>query len=67
MKNTAVLINVSRGGIVDEIALFDALKEGTIWAAGLTYSKTEPVPLDNPASDTSECYGPLLAHRQRQH
>jgi len=48
MKGTAVLINVSRGGIVDEIALFDALKEGTIWAAGLDVFKTEPVPLDNP-------------------
>ena len=48
MKNTAVLINVSRGGIVDEIALFDALQEGTIWAAGLDVFKTEPVPLDNP-------------------
>jgi len=48
MKSTAVLINVSRGGIVDEIALFDALKEGTIWAAGLDVFKTEPVPLDNP-------------------
>ena len=48
MKNTAVLINVSRGGIVDEIALFDALQEGTIWAAGLDVFETEPVPLDNP-------------------
>jgi len=48
MKNTAVLVNVSRGGIVDEMALFEALKAGTIWAAGLDVFKTEPVPLDNP-------------------
>lgn len=47
MKNTAVLINVSRGGIVDESALYDALKDGGIWAAGLDVFETEPVPLDN--------------------
>jgi glyoxylate reductase len=48
MKNTAVLINVARGGIVDEKALYDALKDGTIWAAGLDVFETEPVPLNNP-------------------
>ncbi|KAA0955770.1 D-glycerate dehydrogenase [Sporosarcina sp. ANT_H38] len=47
MKNTAVLINVARGGIVDESALYDALKDGEIWAAGLDVFETEPVPLDN--------------------
>ncbi|MDW0111504.1 2-hydroxyacid dehydrogenase [Sporosarcina aquimarina] len=48
MKKTAVLINVSRGGIVDEAALYTALKENTIWAAGLDVFETEPVPLENP-------------------
>ncbi|MHA6258824.1 2-hydroxyacid dehydrogenase [Sporosarcina sp. CAU 1771] len=48
MKNTGVLINVARGGIVDEIALYDALKKGTIWAAGLDVFEIEPVPLDHP-------------------
>ncbi|NYF23354.1 D-glycerate dehydrogenase [Sporosarcina sp. JAI121] len=48
MKSTAVLINVSRGGIVDETDLYEALKDGTIWAAGLDVFETEPVPLDNP-------------------
>ena len=48
MKNTAVLINAARGGIVDEAALFEALKNGGIWAAGLDVFATEPVPLDNP-------------------
>jgi len=48
MKNTGVLINVARGGIVDEAALYDALKNGTIWAAGLDVFEKEPVPLDHP-------------------
>lgn len=48
MKNTGVLINVARGGIVDEAALYDALKNGTIWAAGLDVFEKEPIPLDHP-------------------
>ncbi|MGG0644101.1 D-glycerate dehydrogenase [Sporosarcina gallistercoris] len=48
MKRTAVLINVSRGGIVDETALYSALKDNTIWAAGLDVFETEPVSLENP-------------------
>ncbi|MBD7909090.1 2-hydroxyacid dehydrogenase [Sporosarcina gallistercoris] len=48
MKRTAVLINVSRGGIVDETALYNALADNTIWAAGLDVFETEPVPLENP-------------------
>lgn len=48
MKNTAILINVSRGGIVDESALYNALTDNSIWAAGLDVFETEPVPLDHP-------------------
>lgn len=48
MKKTAVLINVARGGIVDEAALYQALKEREIWAAGLDVYQKEPVPLNNP-------------------
>lgn len=48
MKNTAVLINTARGGIVNENALYDALKSGAIWAAGLDVFAQEPVPLDHP-------------------
>lgn len=48
MKNTAVLINVARGGIVDETALYEALKNDTIWAAGLDVFEEEPVSLDHP-------------------
>lgn len=48
MKETACLINVARGGIVDEAALYDALKAEKIWGAGLDVFETEPVPLDHP-------------------
>lgn len=48
MKNTAILINTARGGIVNEEALFHALKEGGIWAAGLDVFEQEPVSLEDP-------------------
>ncbi|MDO6657736.1 D-glycerate dehydrogenase [Anaerobacillus sp. 1_MG-2023] len=48
MKRSAVLINTARGGIVNEDALYEALTNGVIWAAGLDVFKEEPVPLDHP-------------------
>ena len=42
MKPTAVLINMARGGIVDDAALVEALKAGTLWAAGLDVYENEP-------------------------
>ncbi len=43
MKKTAILINTARGAIVDEAALIDALKTGTIAAAALDVYSTEPL------------------------
>lgn len=48
MKSTAVLINTARGGIVDEEALYDALTQGKLWAAGLDVFEQEPVRMDHP-------------------
>ncbi|MGJ9384216.1 2-hydroxyacid dehydrogenase [Salipaludibacillus sp. CF4.18] len=48
MKSTAVLVNTARGGIVNESALYNALKNGVIWGAGLDVFEKEPVSLDHP-------------------
>jgi len=42
MKPSAVLVNMARGGIVDDAALVTALKDKTIWAAGLDVYENEP-------------------------
>ncbi len=48
MKRSAILINASRGPTVDEPALIEALKNGTIRAAGLDVFVEEPLPADSP-------------------
>ena len=48
MKPTAYLINTSRGPIVDEKALVEALEKGAIAGAGLDVFDQEPLPLDHP-------------------
>ncbi|MDQ0338090.1 phosphoglycerate dehydrogenase-like enzyme [Caldalkalibacillus uzonensis] len=48
MKKSAVLINVSRGGVVHEQALYHALKDGVIAGAGIDVWESEPVHADHP-------------------
>jgi glyoxylate reductase len=48
MKPTAILVNIARGPIVDQRALYRALVDRKIWAAGLDVFEVEPVPMDEP-------------------
>jgi glyoxylate reductase len=48
MKPTAILVNVSRGPVVDTAALTEALLRGEIYAAGLDVTDPEPLPRDHP-------------------
>ncbi|MDO4522113.1 MAG: phosphoglycerate dehydrogenase [Eubacteriales bacterium] len=54
MKKDAVIVNTARGGIVDEDALYEALKSGEIRAAGLDATVTEP-PYDSPLMMLENC------------
>ena len=47
MKPSSFLINTSRGSIVDEKALINALKQGKISGAGIDVYNNEPLPIDD--------------------
>jgi glyoxylate reductase len=48
MKRTAVLVNAARGPVIDQKALYQALRSGQIFAAALDVTEVEPIPPDDP-------------------
>ena len=60
MKRTAIFINTARGPMVDEAALYRALSEGWIHAAGLDVTAVEPIPMDSPLLTLPNCL--ILPH-----
>ncbi len=60
MKPTAVLVNTSRGGVIDQSALVEALRGGRPLAAGLDVTDPEPLPPDHPLVTLPNCI--ILPH-----
>ena len=60
MKPNAVFVNTSRGPVVDQTALYEALKAKRIFAAGLDVTDPEPLPLDSPLLTLENCV--ILPH-----
>lgn len=54
MKRDAIIVNTARGGIINEEALYEALKEGRIRAAGLDATVSEPA-FDSPLTTLPNC------------
>ncbi|KQP01178.1 D-isomer specific 2-hydroxyacid dehydrogenase family protein [Leifsonia sp. Leaf264] len=77
MQESAYLVNIARGGLVDTDALVTALNDGTIAGAGVDVTEPEPLPDGHPLwtaanviitphmADTPEMTAPLLAERIR--
>jgi glyoxylate reductase len=55
MKPTAILVNTSRGPVVDQVALASALRDGVISAAALDVTDPEPIPMDDPLVGMDNC------------
>lgn len=55
MKRTAILVNTTRGPVVDGRALFEALRDGVIRAAALDVTDPEPIPMDDPLLTLENC------------
>jgi phosphoglycerate dehydrogenase-like enzyme len=68
MKPTAFLVNIARGGVVDEPALIEAVRSGEIAGAGLDVFATEPLPVDSPLWDMDNIFiTPHIAGRSESY
>ena len=69
MKPSSVIVNTSRGGIVNEGDLYNALKEHKIGGAGLDVFAVEPLPMDSPLREawTISCSHLTIPVRRRKH
>jgi glyoxylate reductase len=67
MKPNAVLVNTARGGVLDQDALYAALKNKQIFAAALDVTDPEPLPLDSPLLRLENCLiAPHIASASEQ-
>jgi phosphoglycerate dehydrogenase-like enzyme len=71
VKQNAILVNIARGGIIDEVALVEALRSGRLAGAGLDVTEVEPLPLESPLWDApnlviSPHCGGISSHRMRK-
>ena len=55
LKPNAVLVNTARGGVLEQSALYETLKENRIFAAALDVTDPEPLPLDSPLLELDNC------------
>ncbi len=55
MKPTAILVNTARGGVLNQVALYDALVAKRIFAAALDVTDPEPLPMDSPLLTLENC------------
>ena len=55
MKPNAILVNTARGGVLDQTALYNALKSNQIFAAALDVTDPEPLPMDSPLLELENC------------
>ena len=55
MKPNAILVNTARGGVLDQTALYNALKFNQIFAAALDVTDPEPLPMDCPLLELENC------------
>jgi glyoxylate reductase len=55
MKRSGILINTGRGPLVDQKALYEALRDGEIAAAALDVTDPEPIPMDDPLLTLDNC------------